>query len=597
MLLYSLLHLTGYDLSLDEVKDFRQWESKTPGHPECWRTPGIDVTTGPLGQGFGNGVGMAIAEKHLRAVFNKPDARIVGHYTYVLATDGDLMEGISSEAASLAGHLGLGKLIVLYDDNKISIDGSTGLAFTENVGARFEAFGWHTQRVDDGNDFDKIDKAITKAKQDNRPSLILCRTHIGFGLPTKQDTAKAHGEPAGEEELEGAKKKLGWPLEPWFHIPDDVLEHFREALTNGEALETEWQRLMDDYRQRYPDEASEFERRMNRELPEGWDSDLPVFTPDQGDIATRAASGKTLNVLAPRLGELMGGSADLTGSNKTWIDGSVAFQMDSPEGRNLYFGVREHAMGAIVNGLAAHSGFIPYGASFLVFSDYMRPAIRLSSLSQHHSIWVFTHDSIGLGEDGPTHQPIEHLAALRAIPDLVVIRPGDANEVVEAWKVAVSRKIGPTLIALTRQKIPILDRESLDSAEGLERGAYVLADLGDKDTQIILMASGSELHVIVDAAQKLAADGVGVRVVSFPSWELFAEQDEEYKESVLPRSIPARLAIEAGISQGWERWVGEKGAVISIECFGSSAPHTVLFKEYGFTSEHVVKKAHKLLEG
>ncbi|UCE11909.1 MAG: transketolase [Candidatus Thorarchaeota archaeon] len=596
MLLYSLLHLTGYDLSIDEVKNFRQWESKTPGHPECWLTPGVEVTTGPLGQGFGNGVGMAIAEKHLSAVLNKPDAKIVDHYTYIIATDGDMMEGVSSEAASLAGHLGLGKLIVLYDDNKISIDGSTDLTFTENVAARFEAFGWHTQRVDDGNDFEKVDKAIAKAKQDARPSIILCRTHIGYGLPTKQDTAKAHGEPAGEEELAGAKKNLGWPLEPWFHIPEDVLEHFRQAVTNGEAFETEWQALLDDYRQRYPETASEFERRMDRDLIDDWDSDLPVFTPDQGEIATRAASGKTLNVLAARLGELMGGSADLTGSNKTWIDSSVAFQKDSPEGRNLYFGVREHAMGAIVNGLAAHGGIIPYGASFLVFSDYMRPAIRLSSLSRHHSIWIFTHDSIGLGEDGPTHQPIEHLAALRAIPDLVVIRPGDANEVVEAWKVAVSRKTGPTLIALTRQNIPILDRKSLQSAEGLRKGAYVLADLGDEAVEIILMATGSELHLIVEAAQKLAADGIGVRLVSFPSWELFSEQDDEYRRSVLPDSITARLAVEAGISQGWEQWVGAGGDVISIECFGSSAPHKVLFKEYGFTSEHIAKKALEILK-
>jgi transketolase len=596
MLLYSLLHLTGYDLSIEEVMNFRQWESKTPGHPECTRTPGVEVTTGPLGQGFGNGVGMAIAERHLGAVFNRPEAQIVDHYTYVLATDGDLMEGISSEAASLAGHLGLGKLIVLYDDNKISIDGSTDLTFTEDVGARFEAYGWHIQRVDDGNDFEKVDSAIASAKQDGRPSLILCRTHIGFGLPTRQDTAKAHGEPAGEEELEGAKKKLGWPLEPKFYIPEDVLVHFRQALSSGEVFESEWLKVLDEYKQRYSEEASEFERRMRGDLPEDWDSDLPVFASDQGEVATRGASGKTLNALAPRLGELVGGSADLTGSNKTWIDGCVAFQRDSPEGRNLYFGVREHAMGAIVNGLAAHGGFIPYGASFLVFSDYMRPAIRLSSLSQHNSIWVFTHDSIGLGEDGPTHQPIEHLASLRAIPGLVVVRPGDANEVVEAWRVAISRRIGPVLIALTRQKIPILDRASLGSAEGLRRGAYVLADIGGKPAQIILMASGSELHVIVEAAQELAAEGIGVRLVSFPSWELFAEQDEEYRESVLPSTMTARLSVEAGISQGWERWVGEKGDMISIESFGSSAHHDVLFREYGFTPKDVVKKAQEILK-
>ena len=594
MLLYSLLYLTGYDLTLDDIKDFRQMSSKTPGHPECHLTPGVEVTTGPLGQGLANAVGMAIAEAHLAATFNRPDYDVVEHHTYAIVTDGDLMEGISNEAASLAGHLKLGKLILLYDDNLISIDGSTNLTFSEDRCARFEALGWHVQRIENGNDVDAVDKAIQRAKQDPRPSLIACRTHIGFGLPNRQDTAKAHGEPAGEEELAGAKKNLGWPLEPSFHVPDDVLEHFREIGSKGKDREEQWKGLLDAYASNHPDLAGQFHRRMTSSLPESWEESLPKFKESDGDMATRAASGKVINALADDLPEMIGGSADLTPSNKTWIDGSPSFQADMREGRNIHFGVREHAMAAIVNGMAAHGGLIPFCGTFLMFSDYMRPSIRLSALSGHGSIWVFTHDSIGVGEDGPTHQPVEHLASLRAIPNLSVIRPGDANEVAEAWKVAIRRRNGPTLLALTRQKIPTLDRAKYSPASGLEHGAYVLADLGG-EPEIVLMASGSELALVAQAGEELAEEGRGVRIVSFPSWDLFSEQSQEYRDSVLPPRITARLAVEAGVSQGWHRWVGDKGAVVSIERFGASAPGKVVFKEYGFTVENVLSKAQDLL--
>ena len=594
MLLYSLLHLTGYDVSLEDIKNFRQWKSKTPGHPENILTEGVEVTTGPLGQGFANTIGMAIAEQHLAAVFNKPEFDVVEHYLYAIVTDGDLMEGISSEAASIAGHLQLGKVIMLYDDNRISIDGSTDLAFTEDRGKRFEAFGWHVQRIDDGNNVNAVDDAINSAKKDPRPSLIICRTHIGYGLPTRQDTAKAHGEPPGNEELEGAKKKLGWPLEPLFYIPNDVLEHFREVGEKGKETENEWNTLFESYSKKYPELASEYRRRMEGELPKGWDKDLPFFDADEKGIATRAASGKIINTLAKRLPEFIGGSADLTPSNKTWIDESTSFQADTPDGRNLHFGVREHSMAAIVNGMAAHGGVIPFAATFLMFSDYMRPSIRLSALSKHGSIWVFTHDSIGVGEDGPTHQPVEHLAALRAIPRLVVIRPGDANEVTEAWKIAISRRDGPTLLALTRQNVPILDRSKFKSASGAARGAYVLKDYGTSP-EIILMASGSEVGLIVQAAEKLFEKDIHSRVVSFPSWELFEMQDKEYKDSVLIPSVSARLAVEAGVSQGWTKWTGENGDSICIDTFGSSAPANVLFEKYGFTVEKVVEHALKLI--
>jgi transketolase len=591
MLLYSLLYLTGYDLELEELENFRQWGSRTPGHPEYGLTPGVEVTTGPLGQGFGNGVGMAIAASHLAAEFNRPGFELINHYIYAIVTDGDLMEGVASEAASLAAHLRLGRLVYLYDDNHISIDGSTELAFTEDRAARFEAYGWHVQRLPDGNDVQAVDAAITAAKADPRPSLIACRTHIGYGLPTRQDTAKAHGEPPGAEELVGAKRALGWPLEPDFYVPEDVLAYYRQLGSQGERLESEWRGRMLAYRSAYPDLAAEFERRVQGELPAGWDENLPVYPADPKGVATRNASGKALNTLAARLPEMIGGSADLEPSNKTWISGSPSFQADAPHGRNFHFGVREHGMGAAVNGMAVYGGIRPYGATFLVFSDYMRPAIRLSALSHYPSIWVFTHDSIGVGEDGPTHQPVEHLAALRAIPNLVVIRPGDANEVNEAWKSALARNDGPTALIFTRQNVPTLDRSIYASAEGLSRGAYVLADLGDAPPELILMASGSELGLAAQAAVTLAAEGENVRLVSFPSWELFAAQETAYRQSVLPKAVRARVAIEAGISQGWHRWVGDHGAIISVDRYGASAPYQVIYKEYGLTAARLVERA------
>lgn len=595
MLLYSLLHLTGYNLSLDEIKHFRQWGSLTPGHPEYGLTPGVETTTGPLGQGFANGVGMAIAEAHLASEFNQPGHVIVDHYTYAIVTDGDLMEGVASEAASLAGHQRLGKLIYLYDDNHISIDGSTSLAFTEDRAARFAAYGWQTIQITDGNNLEAIDQAISQAKLDPRPSLILCRTHIGFGLPTRQDTAKAHGEPPGDDELNGAKVKLGWPLEPRFYIPEDVLAHFRQSDERGEILENEWKQQFESYRSDFPDLAAEFERRISGRLPSGWDTQLPQFPPDPKGMATRSASGKVLNALTAKIPELLGGSADLAPSTITWIQGSEAFQANTRGGRNFHFGVREHAMGSIVNGMALHKGLIPFGATFLIFSDYMRPAIRLSAFSHMPSIWIFTHDSIGLGEDGPTHQPVEQLAALRAIPNLVVVRPADANEVVEAWKIAIQRRNGPTLLAFSRQVTPVMDRQFMAPAEGLKRGAYILADLGTGKPQIILMASGTEVGLIVEAGNRLSSEGISVRLVSFPSWELFEVQDQEYREKVLPPSIPLRLAVEAGVTQGWEKWFGSQGRMIGVNKFGASAPYKTIYEHYGLTAENIYQQAKALL--
>lgn len=596
MLLYALLHLTGYDLALDELKNFRQWESRTPGHPEYGVTPGVETTTGPLGQGFSNGVGMAIAESHLAARFNRQGHKLVDHFIYSIVTDGDLMEGVTSEAASLAGHLKLGKLVYIYDDNRISIDGSTEITFTEDRGARFESYAWHVQHVEDGNDVDAINTAIQQAKEDERPSIIVARTHIGYGLPTRQDTPKAHGEPPGDEELNGAKDKLGWPHEPRFFIPDEVEEFFMGAVEKGVEAEEEWQKKFEKYRTAFPELASELERILANKLPDNWDKDLPTFPADSKGIATRAANSQVLNAIAVNLPDLVGGSADLNPSTKTWINDSPAFQPDSHEGRNIHFGVREHAMGAIVNGMSLYPGIIPYGATFLVFSDYMRPALRLSALSHFHSIWVYTHDSIGVGEDGPTHQPVEHYAALRSIPGLVVIRPGDANETTEAWKAAISNLNGPTTLLFTRQALPTLDREKYAPADGLQRGAYVLADLGEGDPQIILMASGSEVSLIVGAGEKLHQQGFNVRLVSFPSWELFNLQDEAYKESVFPAKLTTRLAVEAGVSQGWERWVGSQGGMISIDRYGASAPAVEIFKNLGFTVDNVVARAQELLE-
>jgi transketolase len=594
-LLYSLLHLTGYDLSLEEIKNFRQWGSLTPGHPEYGLTPGVEMTTGPLGQGLSNGVGMAIAEEHLRAVFNKPGYEIVNHTIYAIVTDGDLMEGVSSESASLAGHMQLSKLIYIYDDNRITIEGSTKITFTEDRGKRFEAYGWHIQNVDDGNDVAEIDTAIKIAKADPRPSLIICRTHIGYGLPTRQDTEKAHGEPPGETELNGAKENLGWPMEPKFNIPDDVLNHFRGSVKRGEHDEAEWKKTFDNYQSEFPDLAEEFRRRIQGQLPVGWDRNLPEFPVDGKGMATRVASGKVLNTLANRLPELMGGSADLAPSNKTWLEGLMPFQKETPTGRNLHFGVREHGMGAVVNGIAVHGGLIPFCATFLVFSDYMRGAIRLSAFSHYPVIWIFTHDSIGVGEDGPTHQPVEHLAALRAIPNLTVIRPADANETVVAWRIAIVSRNNPTALIFTRQNVPILDRNIYAPANGLQRGAYVLADLGEREPELIIMASGSEVGLIVPAGERLAAEGHNVRLVSFPSWELFQEQDAAYRESVLPSKVKKRLAVEAGVAQGWERWVGEAGKIISLDSFGASAPVDVLMIKFGFTIENVMVQAKGLL--
>jgi transketolase len=594
-LLYALLYLTGYDLPLEQLMNFRQWGSQTPGHPEYGLTPGIEVTTGPLGQGFANGVGMAIAEAHMAAEFNRPGFEVINHFIYGIVTDGDLMEGVSSEAASIAGHLSLGKIIYLYDDNHISIDGSTDLAFTEDRAARFVAYGWHVQKVPDGNDTAAVYRAISRAQKDPRPSLILCRTHIGYGLPTRQDTAKAHGEPPGDEELNGAKKNLSWPLEPKFYVPEDVLAFFRKAIKRGEKAERLWHQQLKAYLAEYPQLDTELERRLMGELPENWEAELPCFPADPKGMATRAASGKVINALAPRLPELIGGSADLTPSNDTWIKDSQDFQESTPLGRYLHFGVREHAMGSITNGMSVYGGVIPYAGTFLIFLDYMRPAVRLSALSKYPSVWIYTHDSIGLGEDGPTHQPVEHLAALRAIPNLVVIRPADANEVTEAWRIAILRRHGPTVLILTRQAIPVLDRTIYAPADSLHKGAYVLADLGDSRPELILMASGSEVCLITDAGARLASEGFNVRLVSFPSWELFEAQDEAYRRQVLPPDIKMRLSVEAGVSQGWEKWVGDSGSCLSVERFGASAPYKVIFEHYGFTVDNVIQQARQLM--
>lgn len=595
MLLYVMLHLTGFDLSMEELQSFRQWESLTPGHPEYGLTPGVEVTTGPLGQGFANGVGMAIAEAHLAAEFNRPGHKLIDHYTYAIVTDGDLMEGVASEAASLAGHLKLGKLVYFYDDNHISIDGSTDLAFTEDREMRFKAYGWHVSHVNDPINSDMIVEAVKAAQADPRPSLIVVHTTIGDGLPTVGGTAKAHGSPPGWDEIEQAKKNAGWPTEPKFYVPEDVREHFLAKVGEGGELEDEWQEKFAAYQQAFPDLADELMRRMKGDLPEGWESSLPQFPPDEKGIATRAASGKVINAIAKSLPELMGGSADLAPSNKTWIEGEPAFQADSPEGRNMHFGVRENAMGSIVNGMAVHAGLIPYGATFLVFSDYMRPAVRISALSKYHSIWVFTHDSIGVGEDGPTHQPIEQIGSLRVIPNLVTIRPSDANETAQAWQFAVTHD-GPTALILSRQKLPIIDREVFPGAEGLLKGAYILKDMGEGDPELILMASGSEVDLVLKAGERLAEEKISVRVVSFPSWELFAGQDQAYQDEVLPPSVKSRLAVEAGSPLGWKRWVGDQGKIIGITRFGASAPGGTVMREFGFSVDHVVEEALALMK-
>ncbi|HUE37945.1 MAG TPA: transketolase [Candidatus Binatia bacterium] len=610
MLLYSLLHLTGYDLTLEDIKSFRQWGSRTPGHPESHITPGVEATTGPLGQGISNAVGMAIAEAHLAARFNRPGHEIVDHHTYVLASDGDLMEGVASEACSLAGHLRLGKLIVLYDDNHVTLAGSTSVAFSEDAPGRFAAYGWHVDHVDDGNDLGKLERALEAARRETaRPSLIAVRTVLGFGAPHKEGTFEAHGSPLGPDEVKAAKQNLGWPAEPAFLIPQEALAHFRRALDVGKKARERWLERLNAYRRDFPEPAAELQRRWAAKLPERWHAELPRFDADAKGLATRKASEAVMQSLAKSLPELMGGSADLDPSTFTWLKGEGDFESPAApsekaqgrvggawgyEGRNVHFGVREHGMGAAVNGMALHGGLIPYGSTFLIFSDYMRPAVRLSALSRVHAVWVYTHDSIGLGEDGPTHQAVEHYMALRAIPDLLFIRPGDANETVWAWRVAIESGDRPTVLALTRQNLPTFDRSVFASAEGLRRGAYVM-NPKVADPQIVLMATGSEVQHIVGAERELAAKGVKARLVSMPCWELFEAESKDYRDSVLPPAVTRRLSVEAGVTLGWHKWVGERGATIGLDRFGASAPGPRIMKEFGFTTENVVARALEML--
>ena len=592
MLIYSLLHLTGYDLPLEELKNFRQWGSKTPGHPEYGLTPGVEITTGPLGQGFANGVGMAMGAAHLGAKFNKDAFPLIDHYVYAIVSDGDLMEGVAAEAASLAGHLKLGKLIYLYDDNKVTIEGFTSLAFSEDVPKRFESYGWHTQVVTDGNNLDDIEKAIKVAQSiDDAPSLISIKTTIGYGMPT-QGTRKAHSDAPGEDAVRETKRHLGWPEDKQFYIPEEALAHFREAIQRGERAESEWNTLVEKYTEQHSDEAKSWRAMMSGELPAGWEDHLPKFE-DAKSVATRVASGEVINALAPVLPMLIGGSADLGVSNNTDIKESQSFAAGAYSGRILHFGVREHAMGSTLTGISLNGGLIPFGGTFMTFSDYMRPAIRLAALSEVQVIYVFTHDSVGLGEDGPTHQPIEHLAALRTIPHLFLIRPADPAEVSEAWRIAILRRHAPTALALTRQKVPVIDRKRYAKADGMRRGGYVLADA--ESPKLILIATGSEVSLALEASEKLQAEGVPARVVSLPCWELFEEQSQEYRDEVLPPSITARLAVEAGVRQGWDRYVGPRGDVICLDRFGASAPGDVALKELGFNVENVLNHARGLL--
>ncbi len=612
MLLYSLLYLTGYkEMTLDQIKNFRQWGSITPGHPERLLSAGIETTTGPLGQGFGNGVGLAIAEAYLAARYNRPGHDIVNHYTYGIVSDGDLMEGVQAEAASLAGHLKLGKLIYLYDDNHISLAGATSLTFTEDRAKRFEAYGWHVQSVEDGNDVGALERALHAAQGEAaRPSLILVRTHLGYGSPHKQDTFEAHGSPLGVEEVKLTKANLGWPFDEPFYIPGQALEHFRDAIERGKQAEAEWNAKFQAYAQAFPDLAGEFTQVTRGERPVGWDADIPTFAADAKGMATRVASGRVLNAIAPKLPTLIGGSADLNPSTNTALKGLGDFENPNEKGgdtqgavgggwdysgRNLHFGVREHAMGSISNGLAVHGGIIPFAATFFTFSDYMRPAIRLAALMEQHVIYVFTHDSIFLGEDGPTHQPVEHLAALRAIPHLLVIRPCDANETAEAWRLAIEMSDRPVALVLTRQNVPTLDRGVYAAATGLRLGAYVLGDAPEGKPELVLMGSGSEVSLIVEAQKKLWERKIAARVVSMPSWELFEMQPKDYRDAVLPPSVHARLAVEAGVPQGWSRYIGEQGDVIGIERFGASAPYQVLSEKFGFTPANVYERAMALL--
>jgi len=611
MLLYALLHLSGYDLPLEQIRQFRQWGSLTPGHPERGVTPGVEVTTGPLGQGFGNGVGLAMAEAHLAARFNRQGFDVIHHYTYALVSDGDLMEGVASEAASLAGHLRLGKLIYLYDNNHVTLSAGTDITFTEDCARRFEAYGWHVQSVENGNDLAALDVALGAARDEQgRPSLILVHTHLGYGSPNKQDSFEAHGSPLGTGEVQLTKENLGWPVEPPFTIPQPALDHFRQALARGAQWQAQWNARLQAYSQAYPDLARELQQTLRDELPEGWDADIPEFPADAKGMATRVAGGKVMNALAPHLPALIGGSADLDPSTHTALKGLGDFEPATMQilddqgedgggwsyaGRNLHFGVREHAMAAILSGLAAHGGLIPFGATFLVFSDYMRPSMRLAAMMGLHVVYVFTHDSIALGEDGATHQPVEQLAGLRSVPGLTVLRPADANETACAWRVALHRRVGPVALVLTRQNVPTLDRSRFAPAEGLRQGGYILCDAPGGKPALILIATGSEVALIVAAAEKLRAQHIAVRLVCLPSWELFDEQPAEYRQAVLPPEVGARLAVEAGSSMGWHRYVGDRGDVLAVDRFGSSAPGDVVQREYGFTVDNVCARALAIL--
>jgi transketolase len=596
MLLYSMLFLTGYDLSLDDIAEFRQWGSKTPGHPEFGHTPGVETTTGPLGQGFANAVGMAIAERHLAARFNRPEHDIVDHFTYVICGDGDMMEGITSEAASLAGHLGLARLVCIYDDNQISIEGPTDITFTEDVAARFQAYGWQVLFVDDGNDTERIYNAISAAKTElEKPSLVVLRTNIAFGSPNKQDSADAHGAPLGDEEIRLTKENLGCNPNEKFCVPENVLTQFRKCIEKGKTAESSWQKKYNTYKDKYPELADLWVDAISGFLRQGWDDSIPAFSSSDGPIATRAASGKILNAIAAELPTLMGGSADLAPSNKTFINFSPEFQKKSYDGRNIRFGVREHAMGGIMSGMFLHNGIRPYGGTFLVFSDYMRPSIRVASLMKLPVIYVFTHDSVAVGEDGPTHQPVEHVASLRIIPNLTVIRPADAVETAEAWRQAIQIKDGPVALVLSRQKLPILHHDSDTSEKGLLSGAYIIEDTAEKP-DVILMASGSEVHIAIEAKKVLHEKGIGARVVSMPSWELFEKTSKGYKDSVLLPDIKTRIAIEAGVPNGWERYTGTDGCVIGIRRFGASAPGGTVLEKLGFSANNIVEKVLKMME-
>jgi transketolase len=595
MLLYSVLHLSGYGLSLEEVKNFRQWGSKTPGHPEHGLTAGVETTTGPLGQGFATGVGMAMAERHLAARFNRPGHDVIDYFTWAFVSDGDLMEGVASEAASLAGHLKLGRLKYVYLDNRITIEGGTDLAFSEDVAKRFESYGWQVLRLDDANDLEAVEKSFALARsQTERPTLVIVRTHIGFGAPKKQDTAEAHGAPLGAEETAGAKAALGWTAEQPFHVPEEVSAHFQREAEKGAAAQAAWNDALAAWRKAHPDLSAQWDAFFSGALPADWAAKLPAFKAGDG-LATRQASGKVINALAPVLPQLIGGSADLAPSTNTLMEKDAHYQAGSYGGRNLHFGIREHAMGSILNGFAVTAPFLPYGATFLTFTDYMKPAIRLAALMDLGVIYVMTHDSIGLGEDGPTHQPIEHLAALRAIPNVVVLRPADAAETAWAWRLAVERRKGPTVIVLSRQKLPVLDRAKFAGAEGVAKGAYVLSHASQRKPQVILMGTGAEVHVALEAQVKLEEKGIPTRVVSMPSWELFEAQPASYKEDVLPAVVRTRVAVEAGCSLGWHRYTGLQGALVTLDRFGASAPAEILFEKFGFTADNVAAKALAVL--